>query len=175
MHTNLVGTFTLLDAMRRHGAQLHHISTDEVYGDLELDDPAKVTPHTPYNPSSPYSLTKAGSDLLVRAWVRSFVRSLLPHNGQPVVIVPVFNSYDDVVRCSEGLLRNRPDDVPMLVVDDAGWDRRSFEPLKRIFATSRPPTTTSCLSRRQTTEFTAAVGAAIVDDDELDFAPIVDI
>jgi dTDP-glucose 4,6-dehydratase len=52
--------------------RLHHISTDEVYGDLELDDPAKFTPDTPYNPSSPYSSTKAGSDLLVRAWVRSF-------------------------------------------------------------------------------------------------------
>ncbi|MFL6169862.1 MAG: dTDP-glucose 4,6-dehydratase, partial [Ornithinibacter sp.] len=50
----------------------HHISTDEVYGDLELDDPKKFTEHTPYNPSSPYSSTKAGSDLLVRAWVRSF-------------------------------------------------------------------------------------------------------
>jgi len=70
--TNLVGTFTLLEAVRRHGARYHHISTDEVYGDLELDDPAKFTPTTPYNPSSPYSATKAGSDLLVRAWVRSF-------------------------------------------------------------------------------------------------------
>jgi dTDP-glucose 4,6-dehydratase len=50
----------------------HHISTDEVYGDLELDDPAKFTPDTPYNPSSPYSSTKASSDLLVRAWARSF-------------------------------------------------------------------------------------------------------
>jgi len=70
--TNLVGTFTLLEAVRRHGARYHHISTDEVYGDLELDDPAKFTPETPYNPSSPYSSTKAGSDLMVRAWVRSF-------------------------------------------------------------------------------------------------------
>jgi dTDP-glucose 4,6-dehydratase len=67
-----VGTFTLLEAVRRHGVRYHHISTDEVYGDLELDDPAKFTPQTPYNPSSPYSATKAGSDLLVRAWVRSF-------------------------------------------------------------------------------------------------------
>lgn len=72
VHTNLVGTFTLLEAVRRAGVRFHHISTDEVYGDLELDDPAKFTPSTPYNPSSPYSSTKAGSDLLVRAWVRSF-------------------------------------------------------------------------------------------------------
>ncbi len=72
VHTNLVGTYVLLEAVRRHGVRLHHISTDEVYGDLELDDPAKFTPSTPYNPSSPYSATKAGADLLVRAWVRSF-------------------------------------------------------------------------------------------------------
>ena len=72
IRTNLVGTFTLLEAVRRHRVRLHHISTDEVYGDLALDDPAKFTPTTPYNPSSPYSSSKAGSDLLVRAWVRSF-------------------------------------------------------------------------------------------------------
>lgn len=72
LQTNLIGTFALLEAVRKHGVRYHHISTDEVYGDLELDDPAKFTESTPYNPSSPYSSTKAGSDMLVRAWVRSF-------------------------------------------------------------------------------------------------------
>jgi len=72
LQTNLVGTFVLLEAARKHGTRFHHISTDEVYGDLALDDPGRFTETTPYNPSSPYSATKAGSDLLVRAWIRSF-------------------------------------------------------------------------------------------------------
>jgi dTDP-glucose 4,6-dehydratase len=72
IRTNLVGTFTLLEAARRHGVRYHHISTDEVYGDLEIDDPKRFTEDTPYAPSSPYSASKAGSDHLVRAWVRSF-------------------------------------------------------------------------------------------------------
>lgn len=78
VHTNLVGTFTLLEAARRHDTRLHHISTDEVFGDLQLDDPSRFSESTPYDPSSPYSSTKAGADLLVRAWVRSFgVRATL--------------------------------------------------------------------------------------------------
>ena len=72
VHSNVVGTFTLLEAVRKHGTRLHHISTDEVFGDLELGGTDAFTETTPYNPSSPYSATKAGSDHLVRAWVRSF-------------------------------------------------------------------------------------------------------
>lgn len=81
IQTNLVGTYTLLEACRLHGVRFHHVSTDEVYGDLPLreDLPGhgegvgeKFTDQSPYNPSSPYSASKAGSDLLVRAWVRSF-------------------------------------------------------------------------------------------------------
>jgi dTDP-glucose 4,6-dehydratase len=72
IQTNLIGTATILEAVRKYDKRLHHISTDEVYGDLEIDDPAKFTEKTPYNASSPYSSTKAGSDLLVKAWIRSF-------------------------------------------------------------------------------------------------------
>src|SRR5262249_35309740 len=72
VQTNLVGTFVLLEAVRAHGVRFHHVSTDEVFGDLALDDPKRFTEDTPYRPSSPYSALKAGSDHLVRAWVRSF-------------------------------------------------------------------------------------------------------
>jgi dTDP-glucose 4,6-dehydratase len=71
IHTNLVGTWVLVEEAARAGVRLHHISTDEVYGDLALDDPSRFTENSPYQPSSPYSATKAGSDHLVRAWVRS--------------------------------------------------------------------------------------------------------
>ena len=82
LRSNVIGTFSVLEAVRRHGVRLHHISTDEVYGDLPLAQSAgaqsagaqsvRFTEATPYNPSSPYSATKAAADLLVRAWVRSY-------------------------------------------------------------------------------------------------------
>lgn len=81
VQTNLIGTYVLIEACRKYNVRYHHVSTDEVYGDLPLreDLPGngegegeKFTDTTPYNPSSPYSATKAGSDLLVKAWVRSF-------------------------------------------------------------------------------------------------------
>ncbi len=72
IRTNIEGTYTLLEAARKHNVRFHHISTDEVYGDLALDDPKKFTESTPYNPSSPYSSSKAASDMLVRAWVRTY-------------------------------------------------------------------------------------------------------
>ena len=72
VRSNLIGTYTLLEAVRRHGGRFHHISTDEVFGDLPLDSAEQFTEGTPYDPSSPYSATKAGSDMLVRAWARSF-------------------------------------------------------------------------------------------------------
>lgn len=58
LRTNVEGTFRLLEAVRKYGIRYHHVSTDEVYGDLALDDPAKFTEETPYHPSSPYSSTK---------------------------------------------------------------------------------------------------------------------
>ncbi|ATM04634.1 TPA: dTDP-glucose 4,6-dehydratase [Raoultella planticola] len=94
IQTNLIGTFTLLEATRHYYASLnearktsfrfHHISTDEVYGDLEGTDDL-FTEETPYAPSSPYSASKAGSDHLVRAWNRTY--------GLPVVVTNCSNNY----------------------------------------------------------------------------------
>ncbi|WP_283170270.1 dTDP-glucose 4,6-dehydratase [Curtanaerobium respiraculi] len=72
VQTNVVGTMRLLEAARKHDVRFHHISTDEVYGDLALDDPARFTEDSPYKPSSPYSSSKAASDHLVRAWHRTY-------------------------------------------------------------------------------------------------------
>jgi dTDP-glucose 4,6-dehydratase len=71
INSNIIGTYQVLEAARKHQKRLHHISTDEVYGDLETNSP-KFNEKTAYNPSSPYSASKAASDHLVRAWVRSF-------------------------------------------------------------------------------------------------------
>ena len=72
LRTNVEGTFCLLEAVRRCGVRYHHVSTDEVFGDLALDDPSRFTEDSLYRPSSPYSSSKAASDLLVRAWTRTY-------------------------------------------------------------------------------------------------------
>lgn len=72
IETNIIGTYNILELCRTYALRLHHISTDEVFGDLDLDDPNKFTELTAYYPSSPYSASKASADHLVRAWVRSF-------------------------------------------------------------------------------------------------------
>ena len=72
IRSNIIGTYTLLEAVRKHGGRFHHISTDEVFGDLPLEGTEKFTEQRAYDPSSPYSASKASSDLLVRAWARSY-------------------------------------------------------------------------------------------------------
>lgn len=94
IQTNIVGTYSLLEAVRRYWGSLdagsqdsfrfHHISTDEVYGDLEGTEDL-FTENTHYAPSSPYSASKASSDHLVRAWHRTY--------GLPVVITNCSNNY----------------------------------------------------------------------------------
>ncbi len=89
VQTNIVGTFTLLEAARKYSEALtdqacakfrfHHVSTDEVYGDLGTQDPA-FSEQTPYDPSSPYSASKAASDHLVRAWARSYDMNVVISN-----------------------------------------------------------------------------------------------
>ncbi|MBC2677530.1 dTDP-glucose 4,6-dehydratase [Pseudomonas baltica] len=94
VETNVIGTYTLLEAARQYWSQLdaeaqaafrfHHISTDEVYGDLEGPEDL-FTETTPYQPSSPYSASKASSDHLVRAWQRTY--------GLPTLITNCSNNY----------------------------------------------------------------------------------
>lgn len=94
IQTNVIGTFNLIHSARRYWDSLkgsrkdafrfHHISTDEVYGDLDLTDPA-FTEQTSYDPSSPYSASKASSDHLVRAWSRTY--------GLPTLITNCSNNY----------------------------------------------------------------------------------
>ena len=94
IETNIVGTYTLLEATRTYWNKLesgararfrfHHISTDEVYGDLE-EPTALFTETTPYAPSSPYSASKASSDHLVRAWQRTY--------GLPTLVTNCSNNY----------------------------------------------------------------------------------
>ena len=84
VRTNILGTFTLLEAARKHGKRFHHVSTDEVFGALSPTDPA-FDEATPYDPRSPYSASKAGSDHLARAYFHTF--------GLPITISNCSNNY----------------------------------------------------------------------------------
>lgn len=84
VRTNVLGTFTLLEAARKHAKRFHHVSTDEVFGALAPTDPA-FDEATPYDPRSPYSASKAGSDHLVRAYFHTF--------GLPITISNCSNNY----------------------------------------------------------------------------------
>jgi dTDP-glucose 4,6-dehydratase len=70
--TNILGTQILLEAVAKYDKRFHHISTDEVFGSLEINSTEKFNENTPYDPSSPYSASKASSDHLVRSYIRSF-------------------------------------------------------------------------------------------------------
>src|SRR3990167_5278899 len=72
LDTNIIGTYEVLEAVRKYGKRLHHISTDEVYGDLGLGSTEKFSEKSRYDPRSPYSATKAGSDHLVRSWIHTY-------------------------------------------------------------------------------------------------------
>ncbi len=86
IHSNFVGTYSLLEAAKKHNVKrFHHISTDEVFGSIDLDNPAQFTETTPYFPSSPYSATKAGADHLVRAYYHTY--------GLPITISNCSNNY----------------------------------------------------------------------------------
>lgn len=89
----------MLEAARAHGIRFHHVSTDEVFGDLALEDPVHFREDSPYRPGSPYAASKASSDLLVRAWARTY--------GLPVTISNCCNNY--------GSLQNEEKFIPAAV------------------------------------------------------------
>jgi len=127
IQTNMVGTFTLLEAARsywqglpdapRQAFRFHHISTDEVYGDLDGSD-ALFTETTPYAPSSPYSASKAGSDHLVRAWQRTY--------GLPTIVTNCSNNYGPYhfpEKLIPLVILNALDGKPLPVYGDGGQIR----------------------------------------------------
>lgn len=116
VQTNLLGTFTLLEAARHHWFEVensepahcrfHHISTDEVYGSLNSNDPG-FTENTPYDPRSPYSATKAGSDHLINAYYHTY--------GLPVTISNCSNNY--------GPYQHAEKFIPTIIRSCLNWQR----------------------------------------------------
>ena len=109
INTNIIGTFNLLQAVRHNLVKMHsdfkfiHVSTDEVYGELDEGEYFKET--TPYAPSSPYSASKASSDHLVNSWGRTY--------GLPVIITNCSNNYGPF-QFPEKL-------IPLMIINCLGW------------------------------------------------------
>ena len=127
IETNIIGTYTMLEAARSHWNKLdekgkqnfrfHHISTDEVYGDLHGTDDL-FTETTPYAPSSPYSASKASSDHLVRAWLRTY--------GLPTIVTNCSNNYGPYhfpEKLIPLIILNALDGKPLPVYGDGGQIR----------------------------------------------------
>ena len=127
IETNIIGTYTMLEAARSHWNKLdekgkqnfrfHHISTDEVYGDLHGTDDI-FTETTPYAPSSPYSASKASSDHLVRAWLRTY--------GLPTIVTNCSNNYGPYhfpEKLIPLIILNALDGKPLPVYGDGGQIR----------------------------------------------------
>lgn len=158
VQTNVVGTFTLLEAARDYFATLpperrkrfrfHHISTDEVFGALELGDPPFVET-TPYNPRSPYSATKAASDHLARAWFHTY--------GLPVIVSNTTNNYGPwqfPEKLIPLILLNAIEEKPLPVYGDGKYTRDWLfvedhaDALLRVVETGEPGAT-YCIGARQ--------------------------
>lgn len=118
VETNVRGTFVLLEAARKHDVHFHHISTDEVFGALELGSNEKFSESTAYNPHSPYSASKAGSDHLVRAYHTTF--------SLPITITNCSNNfgpYQHPEKFIPRMITNLIDDQPVKIYGDGKYVR----------------------------------------------------
>lgn len=107
----------MLEVARAHDIRFHHVSTDEVFGDLALEDPVRFREDSPYRPSSPYAASKASSDLLVCAWARTY--------GLPATISNCCNNY--------GPLQNEEKFIPAAIESVKRGKRRGRMVTAKMF------------------------------------------